>query len=64
MYFNALVNNEKCSGCKICILLCPEPNTIVFLTDQRKVAVRAERCKACKICVTHCPKGAIVLEEK
>lgn len=64
MYFKANVDKEKCNGCKICVLLCPEPNTIVFLPDEKKVVIESERCKACKICVTNCPQKAISLEEK
>lgn len=64
MYFKAHVDSDKCSGCKICVLSCPEPNTIIFLKDKKKVVIRPERCKACKICVISCPKKAILLEEK
>lgn len=64
MYFKAKVDKEKCNGCKICILFCPEPNTIKFDAAAKKIEIDENRCKACKICVVNCPKQAIELEEK
>ncbi len=64
MYFKAKVDEEKCNGCKICILYCPEPNAIKYHPEKKKIDILADRCKACNICVVQCPKQAIELEEK
>lgn len=63
MYFAANVDKEKCTGCKICIFLCPEPNVIEYVKSEKKVRINSKRCKACKICVVNCPKAAISLKE-
>lgn len=54
----AIINEESCSGCRICIGLCPF-NAIVF-DDVKKVSrVNEALCKGCGVCVAACPSGAI-----
>jgi NADPH-dependent glutamate synthase beta subunit-like oxidoreductase/CheY-like chemotaxis protein len=53
------VNKEKCSGCGICVSVCPysaielktENSNIISTTDELK-------CKRCGLCVTSCPSEA------
>lgn len=59
MYFAAKVDLEKCTGCKLCIFACPEPNALHFLKEDKKVSVEANRCKGCGLCVATCPKEAM-----
>ena len=63
MYVVARIDPEKCNGCKLCIQICPEPNTIAFLPDEKKAQVVIEKCKGCGLCVIKCPKGYIALVE-
>ena len=53
----ASIDEEACSGCRICISTCPY-NAIEF-NDEKKVSVVEEvLCKGCGICVAACPSGA------
>ncbi|MEY6432419.1 4Fe-4S dicluster domain-containing protein [Thioalkalicoccus limnaeus] len=63
MYAVARLDLETCNGCKICIQTCPEPNTIAFIPEQKKVRVIVEKCKGCGVCVVKCPKECLLLAE-
>jgi heterodisulfide reductase subunit A len=54
----ATIEEEFCSGCKTCIVMCPY-NAISF-NEERKVSVINEAlCKGCGTCAATCPSGAI-----
>ena len=55
----AVVQEEYCSGCKICNGLCPY-SAITFDEEKKISVVNAALCKACGTCVAACPSGAIV----
>lgn len=59
MYFAAKIDKEKCTGCKLCVFACPEPNVIMFNKKEKKVDINAQRCKACGLCIEVCPKETI-----
>lgn len=63
MYFAAKVNEEKCIGCKLCIISCPEPNVFTFSVECKKVSVNESRCKGCGLCVTICPKDTLTISQ-
>jgi heterodisulfide reductase subunit A len=54
----AVVQEELCSGCKICNLLCPY-GAISFDEEKEVSQVNEALCKACGVCVAACPSGAI-----
>jgi heterodisulfide reductase subunit A len=54
----AAVNEELCSGCKVCADLCPY-NAITFSEDGKLAEVSDVLCKGCGVCVAACPAGAI-----
>ena len=55
---NAEVDKSHCSGCRLCIPVCPY-RAITF-DDEHKVAnVNAVLCSGCGSCVVACPSGAI-----
>lgn len=55
----AEVNEELCSGCRVCNELCPY-SAIEFDPEARRSRVISALCKACGTCVAACPSGAIV----
>jgi heterodisulfide reductase subunit A len=56
----AEVNEEICSGCAICIAMCPYGAISRKEKDEKKVAqVDKALCKACGVCVAACPSGAM-----
>lgn len=54
----AHVNEELCSGCRICELLCPY-KAISFDEEKEVSSVNDALCKGCGVCVAACPSGAM-----
>jgi heterodisulfide reductase subunit A len=55
----ASINEEECSGCRICNTMCPY-NAIEFQNGEQNVShVITALCKGCGTCVAACPAGAI-----
>jgi heterodisulfide reductase subunit A2 len=54
----ASVDQDKCSGCRICNNLCPF-NAILFHEDRMVTEVNPALCQGCGTCVAACPAGAI-----
>lgn len=54
----ASVNQEQCSGCRICNNLCPF-NAIIFHEDRMVSEINPALCQGCGTCVAACPAGAI-----
>jgi len=54
----AYIDENKCSGCKICNLLCPF--NAIFFDEATKVSrINQVLCQGCGVCATACPSGAI-----
>jgi heterodisulfide reductase subunit A len=54
----ASINQEQCSGCRICNNLCPF-NAILFHEDRKVSEINPALCQGCGTCVAACPAGAI-----
>jgi heterodisulfide reductase subunit A len=53
----AWIDEELCSGCHVCIAMCPY--TAIHFDAEKKVAVLNEAlCKGCGTCVAACPSGS------
>ncbi len=58
------INNNKCTGCKICVDICPVG--AIEIDNQDKAYINNEKCSLCRMCVKQCPENAIEIlgEEK
>jgi heterodisulfide reductase subunit A len=55
--YTAHIDADRCSGCQICVGLCPF--TAIVYDRERRVSVLNEAlCKGCGTCVAACPSGA------
>ncbi|MFW6140663.1 MAG: 4Fe-4S binding protein [Acidobacteriota bacterium] len=53
----AAVDEELCSGCKLCIPICPY-DARIFDEEKGIVAVNEVLCEGCGSCIAACPSGA------
>jgi heterodisulfide reductase subunit A len=54
----AVVDEEHCAGCKVCIDLCSY-KAITFDEEKKVATINEALCKGCGTCVAACPSGAI-----
>jgi len=54
----AEVDEDRCSGCRMCNSLCPY-SAIEFDAEKHRSKVNSALCKACGACVAACPSRAI-----
>jgi heterodisulfide reductase subunit A len=54
----AVIDEEFCSGCRICNDLCPF-KAISFDEEKKVSSVNEAVCKGCGVCVAACPSSAI-----
>ena len=63
--FRPVIIPEKCIGCMLCYLYCPE-STILLEKDEKFVyrvkGFDLEHCKGCGICANVCPVKAIEMK--
>ena len=56
------VHAEQCSGCGICVPLCPyDAITFRMVADRPRAEIDMTACKGCGVCTAACPSAAIVL---
>ena len=59
---NAVVNEDECSGCGVCEVLCPFQAIELQPRDDGRVShVNEALCKGCGTCGAACPSGAIAM---
>jgi 2-oxoacid:acceptor oxidoreductase delta subunit (pyruvate/2-ketoisovalerate family) len=54
----AVVDEDKCAGCGICVDVCPQG----VITMDRVAKIDVNKCIGCGICVNECPRSAISLK--
>lgn len=56
----ASVNEKECSGCAVCLAMCPFGAISLKPGGEGRVAyVESALCKGCGVCVAACPSGAL-----
>ena len=55
---SAVVNQERCSGCKVCIGVCPY-KAISFDDEEEASFVNELLCQGCGTCAAACPSSAV-----
>jgi heterodisulfide reductase subunit A len=59
---NAFVNEDECSGCGVCEVLCPFQAIELQPRDEKRVShINEAVCKGCGTCGAACPSGAIAM---
>jgi ferredoxin len=59
------LNQDLCSGCGVCVALCPYDALKLARTDGGQAAViDTIRCKRCGLCVSACPSGVLAINDK
>jgi len=59
------VNKDVCSGCGVCIAVCPYDATRLEKSEEGPVAVIDDlKCKRCGVCVSACPTEAITIKDE
>jgi len=58
-YFFPVVDKEKCNGCGICEMFCPDS---CIKTKDKLSVVNEFYCKGCGICARECPRSAITMQ--
>jgi tetrahydromethanopterin S-methyltransferase subunit A len=60
------VDEDRCSGCGICLEICPQRVYELRTYGERELAVPVaeENCSRCRACEEKCPQGAIEITEE
>ena len=56
----AVVDSEKCTGCGICVDVCPAGAIEV----NEQAVINIDACTGCAVCVSECPNEAIIIAQK
>lgn len=58
--FPLVIREELCSGCGLCVRICPEKN----ISMPKKKAIMGKACEFCQRCRGFCPTEAICFPGK
>jgi formate hydrogenlyase subunit 6/NADH:ubiquinone oxidoreductase subunit I len=56
-------DREKCTGCQLCIKVCPT-KAIEFIPEEKKVKIFVARCCFCAQCNDICPPKALSMTDE
>lgn len=59
------VNEDLCSGCGVCVAICPyEASTIEKSEDKIRSVIDELKCKRCGVCISACPSDARTIKDE
>jgi len=58
-----LYDKQKCTGCKLCIKICPA-NATEYLTEDKKILIHNDRCCFCAQCTEICPVKCLAMSDE
>lgn len=68
MAYKHLIDNDRCKGCGLCVIVCPK--SVLEISNKLNAKgyfpayqARPEDCIHCAICCTMCPDVAITISE-
>jgi ferredoxin len=56
------VNADRCVGCRLCVLICPE-NVLGMVGEYVAAALNPDKCNLCMDCVKECTENAIQISQ-
>ena len=56
-----LIDEDRCAGCKMCMLACPFGN--IHFDNEKLVSRKCDLCDGDPKCVSHCIAGALNYED-
>ncbi|KKM09374.1 hypothetical protein SY88_19160 [Clostridiales bacterium PH28_bin88] len=60
--FRPVIEPEKCNGCLVCWLYCPDG--AIERTAEDRPSIFLDFCKGCGICASECPRQAVFMREE
>ena len=60
----AIVDQDTCTGCRICWASCPDSCIEVHAEGRERVSINLDYCKGCGICWEVCPLHCIEAKEE
>jgi ferredoxin len=54
------LDREKCSGCGMCLVVCPHP--VLGMNDGRAWIQNRDACMECGACARNCPTEAVTVQ--